>query len=92
MQGHSEIIWAIEVHGNRVYTASADKTVRVWDLGTKRCLQARRCKAVLRRPPSALPRPFPLPAAAADPCCPQLSPALHLPPVMAASEDYRSVC
>lgn len=22
-----------------MYTASADKTVRVWDLGTKRCLQ-----------------------------------------------------
>ncbi|KAL4854787.1 F-box/WD repeat-containing protein 7 [Chlorella vulgaris] len=39
LQGHSEIIWAIEVLGNRVYTASADKTVRVWDMTTKRCLQ-----------------------------------------------------
>ena len=39
MQGHTEIIWAIEVRGDRVYTASADKTVRVWDLNTKRCLQ-----------------------------------------------------
>lgn len=38
-QGHSEIIWAIEVSGDRVYTASADKTVRVWDLNTKRCVQ-----------------------------------------------------
>lgn len=39
LQGHTEIIWAIEVSGNRVYTASADKTVRVWDLNTKRCMQ-----------------------------------------------------
>jgi F-box/WD-40 domain protein 7 len=39
VQGHTEIIWAIEVQGDRVYTASADKTVRVWDLATKRCLQ-----------------------------------------------------
>jgi len=41
LQGHTEIIWAIEVAGNRVYTASADKTVRVWDLNTKRCVQVR---------------------------------------------------
>lgn len=40
-QGHTEIIWATEVHGDRVYTASADKTVRVWDLNTKRCVQVR---------------------------------------------------
>ncbi len=41
LQGHTEIIWAIEVHGDRVYTASADKTVRVWDLNTRRCVQVR---------------------------------------------------
>lgn len=41
LQGHAEIIWAIEVHGDRVYTASADKTVRVWDLNSKRCVQVR---------------------------------------------------
>ncbi len=41
LQGHSEIIWAIELSGDRVYTASADKTVRVWDLNTKRCVQVR---------------------------------------------------
>lgn len=41
LQGHTEIIWAIEVLGSRIYTASADKTVRVWDLNTKRCTQVR---------------------------------------------------
>ena len=42
LQGHTEIIWAIETAGDRVYTASADKTVRVWDAHTKRCVQVSR--------------------------------------------------
>ena len=41
MQGHEEIIWAVEVRGNMLFTASADKTVRVWDINSKRCVQVR---------------------------------------------------
>jgi WD40 repeat protein len=37
LQGHDEIVWAIEIHGNRVFSASADRTVRVWDTDSKRC-------------------------------------------------------
>lgn len=39
LHGHEEIIWALEVHGGRLFTASADKTVRVWDIASKRCVQ-----------------------------------------------------
>ncbi len=39
VQGHEEIIWAVEVRGNMLFTASADKTVRVWDINSKRCVQ-----------------------------------------------------
>lgn len=39
LHGHEEIIWALEVKGNLLYTASADKTVRVWDINSKRCVQ-----------------------------------------------------
>ena len=37
-QAHDEIIWAIEHHRGRIYTASADGTCRVWDAETRRCL------------------------------------------------------
>lgn len=39
MQGHDEIVWAVEVSGNRLFSASADKTIRVWDIETRRCIQ-----------------------------------------------------
>ena len=37
-QAHEEIIWAIEHHRGRIYTASADGTCRVWDMRTHRCV------------------------------------------------------
>jgi F-box/WD-40 domain protein 7 len=37
MQGHEEIVWAVEVHGHRLFSASADKTIRVWDIDSRRC-------------------------------------------------------
>lgn len=39
VQGHDEIVWAVEVSGNRLFSASADKTIRVWDIETRRCIQ-----------------------------------------------------
>lgn len=42
-QGHEEIVWAVEVHGNRLFSASADKTIRVWDIESRRCEQASLC-------------------------------------------------
>lgn len=37
LQGHDEIVWAVEVNGNRLFSASADKTIRVWDIDSRRC-------------------------------------------------------
>jgi F-box and WD-40 domain protein 7 len=37
MQGHDEIVWAVEVAGSRLFSASADKTIRVWDIESRRC-------------------------------------------------------
>ena len=39
MQGHDEIVWSVEVEGNRLFSASADKTIRVWDISSRRCEQ-----------------------------------------------------
>jgi WD40 repeat protein len=36
-QGHEEIVWAVEVYGARLFSASADKTIRVWDIDSRRC-------------------------------------------------------
>lgn len=36
-QGHDEIVWAVEVAGHRLFSASADKTIRVWDIESRRC-------------------------------------------------------
>ena len=36
-QGHDEIVWAVEVSGHRLFSASADKTIRVWDIESRRC-------------------------------------------------------
>eukprot|EP00882_Tetradesmus_deserticola_P004990 GHRQ01005259.1.p1 GENE.GHRQ01005259.1~~GHRQ01005259.1.p1 ORF type:complete len:429 (+),score=103.88 GHRQ01005259.1:79-1365(+) len=35
--GHEEIVWAVEVYGARLFSASADKTIRVWDIDSRRC-------------------------------------------------------
>ena len=37
-QAHEEIIWAIKKHGDRLFTASADGTCRVWDVESRRCV------------------------------------------------------
>mmetsp|Transcript_22314 Transcript_22314/g.26847 ORF Transcript_22314/g.26847 Transcript_22314/m.26847 type:complete len:530 (+) Transcript_22314:256-1845(+) len=39
LQGHEEIVWAMEVSGRRLFSASADKTIRVWDIDLLRCVQ-----------------------------------------------------
>jgi len=39
LQGHDEIVWAIEVSGRRLFSASADKTIRVWDVDQLRCVK-----------------------------------------------------
>ena len=41
LQGHDEIVWAVEIDGQRLFSASADKTIRVWDIASRRCEQAR---------------------------------------------------
>lgn len=41
LQGHDEIVWAVEVLGCRLFSVSADKTIRVWDTDSCRCTQAR---------------------------------------------------
>jgi WD40 repeat protein len=43
LQGHDEIVWAVEIDGRRLFSASADKTIRVWDIASRRCEQARPC-------------------------------------------------
>ena len=37
-QAHDEIIWAIKKHEDRLFTASADGTCRVWDVVSRRCV------------------------------------------------------
>lgn len=39
VQGHDEIVWAVEVHRGRLFSASADKTIRVWNVESRRCEQ-----------------------------------------------------
>ena len=38
LSGHDEIVWALQKHGDCLVTASADCTVRVWDIPSKRCM------------------------------------------------------
>ncbi len=58
-QGHDEIVWAVEVAGQRLFSASADKTIRVWDIESRRCEQARprdRGRPARRAPGAPAPR------------------------------------
>ena len=41
LQGHDEIVWAMEVSGRHLFSASADKTIRVWDTMALRCVTVR---------------------------------------------------
>ena len=38
IEGHDEIVWAVEATARHLFSASADKTIRVWDTTTRRCL------------------------------------------------------
>eukprot|EP00210_Caulerpa_lentillifera_P002053 g1968.t1 len=37
LQGHEEIVWAVEAYENWLFSASADRTIRVWDIESRRC-------------------------------------------------------
>ena len=47
MQGHDEIVWAVEIHNQQLFSASADKTIRVWDIASKRCERVRLFRRLL---------------------------------------------
>ncbi len=38
LEGHEEIVWAVEATDGHLFSASADKTIRVWDTQTRRCV------------------------------------------------------
>ena len=38
LEGHEEIVWAVEATENYLFSASADKTIRVWDTASRRCM------------------------------------------------------
>ena len=38
LEGHDEIVWAVEATAGHLFSASADKTIRVWDTQTRRCV------------------------------------------------------
>ena len=38
IEGHDEIVWAVEATDGHLFSASADKTIRVWDTESRRCL------------------------------------------------------
>ena len=37
LRGHDEIVWAVEASKGRLFSASADRSVRVWDVASRRC-------------------------------------------------------
>ena len=37
LRGHHEIVWAVESSKGRLFSASADRSVRVWDVASRRC-------------------------------------------------------
>ena len=38
LEGHEEIVWAVEATDGHLFSASAEKTIRVWDTQTRRCV------------------------------------------------------
>ncbi|KAJ1799359.1 hypothetical protein LPJ59_001885 [Coemansia sp. RSA 2399] len=38
LRGHDVAINAIHLHGDRLVSASGDRTIKVWDLGTRKCV------------------------------------------------------
>ena len=56
MQGHDEIVWAVEIHNQQLFSASADKTIRVWDIASKRCERVRSLRKLLSIAPRHPPR------------------------------------
>ncbi|KAJ2547927.1 hypothetical protein EV175_005029 [Coemansia sp. RSA 1933] len=38
LRGHGVAINALHLHGDRLVSASGDRTIKVWDLGTRRCV------------------------------------------------------
>lgn len=39
LEGHEEIVWAVEATDGHLFSASADRTIRVWNTRTRRCVQ-----------------------------------------------------
>ena len=38
LEGHEEIVWAVEATDGHLFSASADKSIRAWDTKTRRCV------------------------------------------------------
>ena len=39
LEGHEEIVWAVEATDGHLFSASADRSIRVWNTHTRRCVQ-----------------------------------------------------
>lgn len=37
--GHDEIVWGVDTTPTTLFSASADKTIRAWDIASRRCVQ-----------------------------------------------------
>jgi len=38
-EGHDEIVWGVDTTPTTLFSASADKTIRAWDIASRRCVQ-----------------------------------------------------
>ncbi|CAL55199.1 WD40/YVTN repeat-like-containing domain [Ostreococcus tauri] len=38
-EGHDEIVWGVDTTPTTLFSASADKTIRAWDISSRRCVQ-----------------------------------------------------
>ncbi len=38
-EGHDEIVWGVDTTATTLFSASADKTIRAWDIASRRCVQ-----------------------------------------------------